>query len=100
MGSLTRRADRLAKAGGLERTVLLCPECGEEFVVFGDAPLEFIAYDYCRVTGEKNYRETPEDMLRAFEHEHDPGGFLKKRSGLPFLSKAAGGFDFGGGRGA
>jgi hypothetical protein len=79
---------------------LVCPECGEEFVVHGDAPLEYIVHEWSNETGEGGYHNTPEDMLRAFEHEHYAGAFIEKGSGLPFLSKPVSGMNLGDGHGA
>ena|SRR5215208_6156958 len=98
MGRLENRLDRAEKRSDYQRTVLVCPACSEEFVVTGDAALEVIVHQWVLGTEERGStvdtrRETPEDILRLFEHEHDVGAFLEKSSGLPFLSKAAGGFD-------
>jgi hypothetical protein len=79
---------------------LVCPECGEEFVLHGDAPLEYLVHEWSKGMGEGGYHETPQDMLCAFEHEHHPGAFIEKRSGLPFLSKPVSGMNLGGDYGA
>ena len=46
-------------------------------------------------TGEAGHHEAPEGILRLFAHGHDPGAFLEKGSGLPFLSRAVSGIDIG-----
>ncbi len=74
---------------------LVCPECGAEFVAYGDVPMEFIVHEWVRETGEGAYHETPQGILRLFAHGHDPGALLEKGSGLPFLSKAVSGIDVG-----
>ena len=74
---------------------LVCPECGAEFVAHGDVPMEFIVHEWVRETGEAGHHETPASILRLFAHEHDPGAFLEKGSGLPFLSRAVSGIDIG-----
>ena len=74
---------------------LLCPACGTEFVAYGDVPLEFIVHQWARETGEGSHHETPANILRLFDHGHDPGAFLDKGSGLPFLSRAVSGIDVG-----
>ena len=82
-----------------ETMTLVCPECGAEFVAYGDVPMEFIDHEWVRETGEAGHHETPEGILRIFAHGHDPGAFLEKGSGLPFLSKAVSGIDIGAGAG-
>jgi hypothetical protein len=79
---------------------LACPECGEEFVIHGDAPLEYIVHEWRMGTGEEGCHEIPQDALRAFEHEHHAGAFVEKRSGLPFLSRPVSGMNLGGDYGA
>ena len=97
MGSLERRLDKLQQKSGYQRTTLVCPECGGEFTAYGDVALEYIVHEYSRVSqsSAESYRETPEDIRRLFDHEHDPGTFVEKSSGLPFLSKAVSGFNIG-----
>ena len=97
---LRERLKRLEEESGLERMTLVCPACGEEFPVSGDAPLEYIFHERSKGSGEDGHHETPDDMLVAFEHEHDAGAFLEKRSGLPLLSKPVSGMNLGGVRGA
>ena len=97
MGRLRRRLQTLQRKSTYQQTTLVCPECGEEFTAYGDVALEVIVYQWSSEVPEHaasvSRRETPEDVLRLFEHEHDVGAFLEKSSGLPFLSKAGGGFD-------
>ncbi len=73
--------------------ILVCPACGAEFLAHGDVPLEYIVHEWVRETGEAGHHETPEAILRIFAH--DPGAFLEKGSGLPFLSRAVSGIDIG-----
>jgi hypothetical protein len=90
------RLKRLEEQSDFERMTLVCPECGEEFVVVGDAPMEYLVYEWCKGMAREDHR-TPDDMLlRAFEHEHDASAFLEKSSGLPFLSKPVSGMNLGG----
>jgi hypothetical protein len=96
VGGIRRRLDRLQEKSGYQRTTLVCPECGEEFVATGDVALEYIVYEYSQGTQAESYREAPKDIRRLFDHEHDPSAFVEKSSGLPFLSKAASGFNLGG----
>ena len=92
---LRDRLTRLEAAAEAETMILVCPECGAEFVAYGDVPLEFIVHQWATETGEEGHHETPANILRVFGHEHDPGAFLEKSSGLPFLSKAVSGIDVG-----
>ena len=78
-----------------ETMTLVCPECGEEFTVYGDAPMEYLVWEWARGCEGETHRETPADMARAFEHEHDPGAFVEKGSGLPFLSREVSGMNLG-----
>ena len=96
MGGLRRRLDKLQERSGYQRTTLVCPECGGEFVATGDVALEYIVHEWSRVSQAESYRETPEDIRRLFDHEHDPSAFVEKSRGLPFLSKAVSGFNLGG----
>ena len=92
---LRDRLKRLEKAAEAETMTLVCPECGAEFVAHGDVPLEFIVHQWVKETGEAGHHETPDSILRLFAHEHAPGAFLEKGSGLPFLSRAVSGIDVG-----
>src|SRR5215213_7725358 len=95
MGRLENRLDRAEKRSDYQRTTLVCLECGGEFTAYGDVALEFIVHEWIRGSGEAGHHETPEDIRRLFDHEHDPGAFVEKSSGLPFLSKAVSGFNIG-----
>jgi len=96
VGGVRRRLQTLWKKSSGQRSTLVCPECGEEFTAYGDVALEFIVHEWIRESGERGHHETPEDIRRLFDHEHDPGAFVEKSSGLPFLSKAVSGFNLGG----
>ena len=92
---LRDRLRRLEEAARGETMTLVCPECGAEFVAHGDVPLEFIVHEWVRETGEAGHHETPEGILRIFAHGHDPGAFLEKGGGLPFLSREISGINIG-----
>ncbi len=98
MGGLRGRLRRLERETQGETYELLCPGCGEAFTLYGDAPVEYLLWEWGKEGEGETHRETPAGMLRAFEHEHDPGAFLEKRSGLSFLSKPVSGLDLGGAR--
>ena len=89
------RLRRLEEAARGETMTLVCPECGAESVAHGDVPMEFIVHQWVRETGEGGHHETPEGILRVFAHGHDPGAFLEKGSGLPFLSREVSGINIG-----
>jgi hypothetical protein len=92
---------RLEREVESQRATLVCPECGEEFTAYGDVALEYVVYAWTKEAPEHaHYRETPEDIQRLFDHEHDPSTFVEKASGLPFLGKEVCGVDFGGSHGA
>jgi hypothetical protein len=92
---LRRRVRRLEEAAKGETMTLVCPACGAELVAHGDVPLEFIVHQWATETGDKGHQETPEDTLRIFAHEHEPGALVEKGSGLPFLSREVSGIDIG-----
>ena len=80
-----------------EGMTLVCPVCGEEFVVYGDAAVEYIVWKWRRESGhEDGHHKTPVSMLRSFEHEHGPGAFVEKTSGLLFMSCEVSGMNPGG----
>lgn len=93
---MRRRLERLEEKSGYQRMVLVCPECSEEFTVYGDVAVEYIVWEWARESGEEGHHKTPESMLRAFEHEHGPENLVEKTSGLPFLSCEVSGMNLGG----
>jgi hypothetical protein len=97
VGGVRRRLERLEEKSGYQRMTLVCPVCGEEFVVYGDVAVEHIVWEWSRGTDGTGHHKTPESMLRAFEHEHDPARFIEKPSGLPFMSREVSGMNLGGG---
>ena len=92
---LRDRLRRLEEAAREDTMTLVCPECGEELVAYGDVPLEFIVHQWASETGEAGHHDTPGSILHLFAHEHDSGAFLEKASGLPFLSRTVSGIDIG-----
>jgi hypothetical protein len=90
------RLGRLEHETEGERMMLRCSECGEEFTAYGEVALECIAYGWSKDTGEEGYRETPEDIKRLFEHEHDMDAFIETTTGLPFMDRRGTGLDLGG----
>jgi hypothetical protein len=86
MGRLKRRIKKVLDAAADEKSTLVCPECGEEFTVYGDAALQFLAHDWSLDYEGETYQTTPEDILRLTEHEHDPTTFINER-GDPWLGE-------------
>jgi hypothetical protein len=91
------RLRRLERASEGKTMTLVCPECGEEFIAAGDVAVEFLVHDGASEARArpKSYRQTPEDILRIFEHEHKPSNFVEKTSGEPFLGPFFSGMDLG-----
>ena len=86
MGRLRGRIKQVLDAAADEKSTLVCPECGEEFTVYGDAALQFLAHDWGLGYEGETYQKTPEDILRLTEHEHDPTTFIDER-GDPWLGE-------------
>jgi hypothetical protein len=74
---------------------MVCPVCGEEFVVYGDVAVEYIVWEWSRESSEKGHHKTPESMLLAFEHEHDASALVERSTGLPFMSREVSGMSLG-----
>ena len=70
-----------------EKTTLMCPTCGEEFVVHGDASVEYLCWAWEQGYEGETYRKTPADVIRLTEHEHDASFFVDKATGSPFLGE-------------
>ena len=68
MSTFRGRLRRLERETEGERMTLRCSECGEEFTAYGEVALECIAYGWSKDTGEKGYREAPEDIKQLFKH--------------------------------
>jgi hypothetical protein len=96
VGGIRRRLEKLEEQSGYQRMTLVCPACSEEFVVFGDAPVEYLTAEWTRETGAESHREIPADIAALFDHEHDPSSLLEKTSGLSWLSREVSGINLGG----
>lgn len=84
---LRDRLNKLQRTTERDTTVLLCPECGEEFRVHEDTPLDYVVSEWTKATGEKGYWTAPPDLLRLEAHAHDPSAFLDKATGSPWLGQ-------------
>jgi hypothetical protein len=87
MACLKGRITKLEHDTAGYKTTLVCPECGAEFVVCGDASLQYLCWEWERASGNKTYRETPADVALLSEHEHDATEFIDKAAGEPFVGE-------------
>ena len=87
MAGLRGRVKKLERDTKGEKTTLMCPTCGEEFVVYGDASLEYLAWEWGQASGAETYRQAPVDVIRLTEHEHEASEFVDKATGEPFLGE-------------
>jgi len=71
MGVFRGRPRRLEEAAREDTMTLDWPECGAEFVVHGDVPIEFIVHRWARETGEGAPPEHP--LIGAVRNSSDPG---------------------------
>ena len=77
--SIRNRLRRLEVATEGERTTLVCPECGEEFTLYEDPALEFIAHQWAQgYQGELYGSPTDPAVVETAEHEHDAYEFIDK----------------------
>jgi hypothetical protein len=86
MGRLRGRIKKVLNAAAGEKSTLTCPECGEKFTVYGDAPLEYLCWSWEQDYEGETYRKTPADILRLTQHEHDASSFINE-DGDPFLGE-------------
>ncbi len=87
MASLRGRIKKALAAAAGDKTTLVCPECGVEFVVLGDASAELLVWLWQQGYEGETYRKTPEDVIRLTEHEHDATLFVDKATGEPFMGE-------------
>jgi hypothetical protein len=87
MAGLRGRIKKLERDTQGQKATLVCPTCGDEFVVYGDGALEYLCWEWEQTSGSETYRQTPADVIRLAEHEHDPSEFIDKASGEPFLGE-------------
>jgi len=86
MAGLRGRLKRLEDDAQGENTTLSCPECGAEFVVYGDAPLQYLCWSWEQGYEGETYRKTPADVLCLTQHEHDASFFVDE-DGDPWLGE-------------
>jgi hypothetical protein len=76
MRRLRGRIKKVVDAAAGDKSTLRCPECGERFVVYGDASLQYLAWNWERASGAETYQKTPEDVLMLTRHPHDASFFV------------------------
>ncbi len=98
MARISRRWVRsLERTADTETMTLVCPECGEEFTLHGDAAMDYIVHRWKQgYEGETYGPPTDPAIVELAAHEHDPSAFLERTSGLPFLSRSVSGINLGG----
>ena len=88
---LRDRIRRLERGHEDARRTLICPECGEQFVVYGrehyDPAANFLLTLWKKGYQGGPYREPPEDIRRVAEHEHDASEFVDTATGDPWLGE-------------
>jgi hypothetical protein len=97
--ALRDRMRRICKGTDLRRQTHVCPECKEEFVVYGDVAVDYIVAEWARGVEETGSLvgpyKTPEDVAALLDHEHDSWKFVDKKAGLPFMSREVSGMNPG-----
>ena len=79
---------RLERDADVVTVELRCPECGAEFVTKGADPLvDFLRHEWAKGYPGETYRETPADVLRIANHEHDPSLMIDKATGKPWVGE-------------
>jgi hypothetical protein len=75
---------RLERAAEGEITILVCQECGEEFVAREGVELDLVAHEWAEEherRGGTVYQETPPDALVIANHPHSELSLVDKRTG-------------------
>ena len=79
---------RLERDDDVVTVELRCPECGAEFTAKGQDPvLDYLAHEWANGYDGETYRETPADVVRIANHEHDPSLMVNKASGKPWVGE-------------
>ena len=85
---LRGRLRRLERAADVQTVELVCPECGAEFKARGDDPLlDFLAHEWANGYGGETYRETPADVVRIANLEHDHSRMINKATGKSWVGE-------------
>ncbi len=86
---LRDRLRRLEEAARGQTMILVCPECGAQFVAHCDVPMEFIVHEWVRETGEKGHHDTPEGPDGALAREFRKGRLKRRRERNEALHRVA-----------
>ncbi len=88
MSGLRGRLRKLQRDTEGEKTVMECPTCGEEFVLYGDPAADYLGHLWRQDYGGENHG-LPVDpaVVKLAEHEHDPSLMVDKADGLPWLGE-------------
>ena len=85
---LRDKLKRLERATDVRTVELRCPECGAEFAAKGEDPLlDYLAHEWAKGYEGETYRETPADVVRIANHEHDPSLMINKATGKPWVGE-------------
>ena len=97
------RVKRLEKKAEGNRTELVCPACGWEITVYGDVWVDVIIYDWEKYQWDHGHREYGHpteglhpSLVRLLDHEHNPGEFIEKKSGLSLYHPTVSGMNLAG----
>ena len=86
--ALRDRLRKLERGTQGDKTGLVCPECGEEFTLYGDPLLEFLSYEWRQgYKGETYGPPTDPAVVKLSEHEHDPSLMIDKATGKPWCGE-------------
>lgn len=83
---VSRWLRRLERDAGGEMHTVQCPVCGKVFRVRQDVARDYLKFWWATQRGE-TARETPRDVVRLLEHEHDASEFVDTASGTLWLGK-------------
>ena len=93
MSGLRGRLKRLERDTEGEKTVIECPTCGEEFVLYGDPAADYLGHLWRQDYGGENHGPPTERVhpdpavVKLAEHEHDPSLMVNKSDGSPWLGE-------------
>ena len=87
---LKDKLKRLQRAVGVQTTVLVCQECGEELTVLDGIELDLIAHEWAeeqrrRGRGHEIHGETHPDVYRIVNHSHGELSLVDTSTGEPWL---------------
>jgi hypothetical protein len=84
---LRDRLRHLERAAQGEMQDIRCRVCGEAYRVHTNASVEYLAHWWAHEYPGKNYRKTPQEVMRLVEHPHDASEFVDTASGDPWLGE-------------